>query len=281
MMLKTTFAAVLAVAASAFILPPAMAQEEDKVVARVNSYEIKASEVSLAAEDLLPQLGNLPSQARYPFIVQYLIERHLLAQAGQQQKMDQTSEYKKRLDYYQAKALRDAYFVKVLKPQVTEEEARKEYEKQAAKIGTEEKVHARHILVKEEATAKEIYDKLKGDVTKFNELANQYAPGSNTDLGFLGADDKPEEISKAAFALKVGEVSAPVKSSVGWHVLKIEERKVPEALPFEQIKGGLIQLLSRQKVQAAVAALTKQAKIDILDPDLKKLAEQQKKQQQQ
>ena len=280
MMLKTTFAALIAVAASAFIVAPATAQEEDKVVARVNSYEIKASEVALAAEDLLPQLGNLPKQSRYPFIVQYLVERHLLAQAGQQQKMDQTSEYKKRLDYYQAKALRDAYFLKVLKPQVTEDDARKEYDKQAAKLGTQEKVHARHILVADEKTAKEVHGQLKGNVEAFDELAKKYAAGANTDLGFLAPDDKPVEISKAAFALKVGEVSAPVKTEFGWHVLKIDERKVPEPQPFEKIKGGLIQLLSRQKVQAAVAILTKKAKIEILDPDLKKLAEQQKKQQQ-
>jgi len=280
MMLKTTFAALIAVAASAFIVAPAAAQEEDKVVARVNSYEIKASEVALAAEDLLPQLGNLPKQSRYPFIVQYLVERHLLAQAGQQQKMDQTSEYKKRLDYYQAKALRDAYFLKVLKPQVTEDDARKEYDKQAAKLGTQEKVHARHILVADEKTAKEVHGQLKGNVEAFDELAKKYAAGANTDLGFLAPDDKPVEISKAAFALKVGEVSAPVKTEFGWHVLKIDERKVPEPQPFEKIKGGLIQLLSRQKVQAAVAILTKKAKIEILDPDLKKLAEQQKKQQQ-
>ena len=279
MMLKTTFAALLAVSVSALIVAPAAAQEEDKVVARVNSYEIKASEVSLAAEDLLPQLGNLPKQARYPFIVQYLIERHLLAQAGQQQKMDQTSEYKKRLNYYQAKALRDAYFIKVLKPQVTEEEARKEYEKQAAKLGTDEKVHARHILVADEKTAKEVHGQLKGNLEAFNELATKYAPGSNTDLGFLGENDKPEAIAKAAFALKIGEVSAPVKSEFGWHVIKVEERKVLEPQPFDKIKGGLVQLLSRQKVQAAVAALTKKAKIDILDPDLKKLAEKQKQQQ--
>lgn len=280
MMLKTTFAALIAVAASAFIIAPATAQEEDKVVARVNSYEIKASEVALAAEDLLPQLGNLPKQSRYPFIVQYLVERHLLAQAGQQQKMDQTSEYKKRLDYYQAKALRDAYFLKVLKPQVTEDDARKEYDKQAAKLGTQEKVHARHILVADEKTAKEVHGQLKGNVEAFDELAKKYAAGANTDLGFLAPDDKPVEISKAAFALKVGEISAPVKTEFGWHVLKIDERKVPEPQPFEKIKGGLIQLLSRQKVQAAVAILTKKAKIEILDPDLKKLAEQQKKQQQ-
>ena len=280
MMLKTTFAALIAVAASAFIVAPATAQEEDKVVARVNSYEIKASEVALAAEDLLPQLGNLPKQSRYPFIVQYLVERHLLAQAGQQQKMDQTSEYKKRLDYYQAKALRDAYFLKVLKPQVTEDDARKEYDKQAAKLGTQEKVHARHILVADEKTAKEVHGQLKGNVEAFDELAKKYAAGANTDLGFLAPDDKPVEISKAAFALKVGEISAPVKTEFGWHVLKIDERKVPEPQPFEKIKGGLIQLLSRQKVQAAVAILTKKAKIEILDPDLKKLAEQQKKQQQ-
>ncbi|MGI9415305.1 MAG: peptidylprolyl isomerase [Hyphomicrobiales bacterium] len=276
MNLKTTFAALIAVAASACLAPPAVAQEEDRVVARVNSYEIRASEVALAAEDVLPQLSNLPSQARYPFLVQYLIERHLLAQTAREQKMDQTSEYKKRLDYYQAKALRDAYFIKVLKPQVTEEDARKEYDKQVAKAGNQEKVRARHILVPEEAIAKEISSALKTNPAAFDDMAKKHAPGSNTDLGYLAADDEPAVISKAAFGLKAGEVSAPVQSKFGWHVIKVEDRKTSQVQPFDKIKAGLIQLLSRQKVQAAVNALTEKAKIEILDKDLEKLRQQKK-----
>ena len=75
------FAAVSALAAG--LAYPALAQSnEDKVVAVVNGHEIKTSEVEMAAEDILGQLPDLPPKLRYPFIVEYLVERHLLAQAA-------------------------------------------------------------------------------------------------------------------------------------------------------------------------------------------------------
>jgi peptidyl-prolyl cis-trans isomerase C len=81
------------------------------------------------------------------------------------------------------------------------------------------------------------------------------------------------EFSKAAFALKIGEISAPVKTDYGWHVIKLEDRKQGGAQPFDQVKAGIKAVLMRKKVQEVVTELRKQAKIDVVDPDLKKLQE--------
>ena len=105
---------VLAAFAALMMLSPAQAAE-DKVVVKVNGHDITASEVQLAAEDIVPQLGDLPPKLRYPFIVEYLMERHLLAQAAVKAGTADTDEYKKRLAFYQAKALRDAYFTSVIR----------------------------------------------------------------------------------------------------------------------------------------------------------------------
>src|SRR5688572_13222958 len=81
------------------------------------------------------------------------------------------------------------------------------------------------------------------------------------------------EFSKAAFGLKVGEISQPVKTDYGWHVIKVEDRKQGGAQPFDQVKAGIKAVLMRKKVQEVVSELRKQAKIEIMDPDLKKLQE--------
>jgi peptidyl-prolyl cis-trans isomerase C len=81
------------------------------------------------------------------------------------------------------------------------------------------------------------------------------------------------EFSRAAFALKVGELSTPVKTDYGWHVIKLEDRKAGGAQPYDQVKNGIKAVLTRKKVQEVVTALRKMAKIDVLDPDLKKLQE--------
>jgi peptidyl-prolyl cis-trans isomerase C len=264
-------------AASAFVVLGAWpAQAEDKVIIVVNGHEIKTSEVEIAAEDISVQLGDLPAKLRYPFLVEYLVERHLLAQAAVKQGVADTEEYKQRLAFYQAKALRDAYFNSNIKPSITDEEVKAAYDKEAAKVKISERVRARHILVQTEKEAKDVLARLnKGE--KFEDIAKQVSlDGSKDyggDLGYFSSEEMVPEFSKAAFALKTGEISQPIKTDYGWHVIKLEDRKQGGAQPFDQLKAGIKAVLMRKKVQDAVTELRKQAKIEIIDPDLKKLQE--------
>lgn len=253
------------------------ARAEDKVVVKVNGHEITASEVQLAAEDIVPQLGALPPKLRYPFIVEYLMERHLLAQAAVKAGTADTDEYKKRLAFYQAKALRDAYFASVIRPKVTDDMVKAAYDKEASKVKTAERVRARHILVATEDEANQVLARLKKG-EKFEDVAKQVSlDGSKEyggDLGYFTAEEMVPEFSKAAFGLKPGEISKPVKTNYGWHVIKLEDRKPGGAQPFEQVQGGIRALLLRQQVQKEVAELRKAATIEIVDPELKKLQEE-------
>jgi len=288
MIKNTTFAAAFIAAVSLFsasfavIAPTVVAQETDQVLVRVNGYEIRTSEVSLAAEAIASQLANLPPQARYPFVVQYLVERHLLAQEAIRQNIEQDPEYKRLLGYYQAKAARDAYFVGKIKPQVTEQDARAEYDKQATAVDQQEKIHLRLIQVKDEAAAKKVHKQLV-EGADFVELANQNAPAQSVknggDLGWFTQAEMAEELVKATKGLNAGEISQPYKSKLGWNIIKLDEKTVVTAQPFEKIKGGLVSLLTRQKVQALVDELTAKAKIEVIDADLKKLQEKKANQQ--
>ena len=164
---------------------PALAQDavkEDKVVAIVNGHEIKVSEVQMATDDIIGQLPDLPPKLRYPFVVEYLIERHLLAQYAVKEGIADTEEYKRRLALYQAKALRDAYFFQKIRPMVTEEEMKAVYDEEAAKLQQTERVRARHILVGTEQEAKDILARLaKGE--KFEDLAKQFSLDGSKDYG--------------------------------------------------------------------------------------------------
>ena len=108
--------------------------KDDKVVAIVNGHEIKISEVQMATDDIIGQLPDLPPKLRYPFVVEFLIERHLLAQLAVKEGVADTDEYKRRLALYQAKALRDAYFFQKIRPQVTDEEIKAAYNAESAKV---------------------------------------------------------------------------------------------------------------------------------------------------
>ena len=261
-------------------LPIAMAQDapkEDKIIAIVNGHEIKVSEVQMATDDIIGQLPDLPPKLRYPFVVEYLVERHLLAQYAVKEGIADTDEYKRRLALYQAKALRDAYFFQTLRPQVTEEQIKAVYDQEAAKVAQTERVRARHILVGTEKEAQDSLARLsKGE--KFENLAKQYSlDGSKDyggDLGYFTAPEMVPEFSKAAFSLKTGETSQPVKTDFGWHIIRVEDRKLGAAQPYDQVKSAIRNVLLRKKVQETMDKIRSASKIEILDEDLKKYAEE-------
>ena len=276
---------VVALVTTAFAVgsTAAGAQETDKIVAKVNGYNITAKEIALASDDLRPQLEKVPANFRFAFVVEYLIERHLLAQEAVKAKTIDTEEYTQRLKFYQAKALRDAYFTDNLATSVTEDAVKAAYEKEAAKVTTEKRARARHILVNSEEDAKKAMARLeKGE--RFEEVAKQLSlDGSRDyggDLGFFTAAEMVPAFSKAVFSLKKGEVSPPVKTDFGWHIIKLEDVQEGGAQPFEQVRNPIRLVLLRKAVQDKVLELRAAGQIEILDPDLKRLqAEAEKKRQ--
>ena len=260
---------------------PALGQTaEDKVVAVVNGHEIRTSEVQMAAEDILGQLPDLPPKLRYPYIVEYLVERHLIAQAAVKEGIAESDEYKRRLALYQAKALRDAYFAQKVMPSISEEEIKQAYDTESAKVAETERVRARHVLVSTEQEAKQILERLKKG-EKFEDLAKQYSlDGSKEyggDLGYFTAPDMVPEFSKAAFALQPGETSPPIKTDFGWHVIKVEDRKKGGAAPYDQVKVGIRNLLLKKKMQEQIIRLRLASKIELKDEELAKFVEEARK----
>ena len=249
---------------------------QDSTVAIVNGYEIKTSEVRMAFDDVIGQLPNMPAKLRFPFVVEFLIERHLIAQVAAKEGTAESDDYKRRLAAYQAKALRDSYLAQKISPSITDDEIKKAYDAETAKVTQTERVRARHILVATEKEATDIEAKLQGGA-KFEDLAKQYSlDGSKDyggDLGYFTAPEMVAEFSKATFALKQGEVSKPVKTEYGWHIIRLDDRKMGAAQPFDQVKSAIRNVLVRNKVQAMLAGLQGTAKVEILDPELKKAQE--------
>ncbi len=269
-------------ALSAWIALPgyAVSQQSDEqgnIAVKVNGHAITAAEVALAADDILPQIGDVPPKLRYAFIVEYLVERHLMAQEAVRLKLIDSDEYKKRIRFYQAKALRDALYATKIIPTITDEDVKKIYDEQAAKVKPVKRARARHILVGTESEAKEIVAQLdKG--ANFQELAKKYSTDGSKEyggeLGYFTAEEMVPEFSKAVFALDKGAISKPVKTDYGWHVIKLIDVKEGGPQPLEKVKGPIKLALLRQAVQEKINELRKRGKIDIIDPELVKLQDQ-------
>jgi len=294
MTLLRKFVVATTVIVSASFLPggiltgtPALAQEtatpkaENKILAIINGHKITTKEVKLAADDILPNLVNVPPKLRYPFVVEYLIERRLLAQEAIRVGLGTDQEYQARIVFYQAKALRDAYFEKKLKATITDAMVRKVYEEQAATVKPVERFRARHILVATEKEAKDIAARLKkGEI--FEALAKQFSlDGSKDfggDLGYFTADEMVAEFANATKALKKGEISGPVKTEFGWHLINLIDRQDGGPRPYEEVKAAIQLVLLRKAVQEKVDELRKSATIEMIDPGLKEMLEKARKQ---
>ena len=263
--MKTRSVLLLMAAIVCLALSPAAAAD-DPVIARVNDVDIKQSDLDFAATDLGPRLANFSAADRQKVLLQYVMESELIAGAGRTDKVDQAESYPGRLKYYERRALRDAYFdVKI-------------YDEKIGQVKPEQEIHARHILVETEAEAKEVAERLKKG-EDFATVAKEKSkdPGAEGgDLGFFSRGQMAKPFEEAAFALDVGEISAPVQTPFGWHIIKVEEKRDQPLPTFDQVKAGIIAQLVQLKAQEVVTNLRKAAKIEVLDPALKKAMDEEK-----
>ncbi|MFC6519829.1 peptidylprolyl isomerase [Undibacterium arcticum] len=152
---------------------------------------------------------------------------------------------------------------------VTDDMLKAEYEKIKTQMGGNE-YKARHILVEKEAEAKDIIAKLKKDPKTFEALAKEKSkdPGSKVNGGDLGWFDPRRmvpEFGAAVAKLEKGKFTEePVKSQFGYHIILLEDSRMKEAPPFEQIKPGLIQKARQQSLQKFLDETKATAKIEIV-----------------
>lgn len=146
------------------------------------------------------------------------------------------------------------YVSKLLKSEVkiTEEEMKDYFEENKDDFKQEEQVKARHILVENEETAKEIKQKLDNG-ENFEELAKKYSTDTETkekggDLGFFSKGEMVKEFEEVAFSLKVGEISNPVKTKYGYHIIKVEDRKEAKEANYEESKEEIREKLFEEKL---------------------------------
>lgn len=274
-MLSYNKLAVMAVATFVAFHAPVYAEDKpDAVIAKVGTLEIHQSELDLAIANLDPQLAQLPDDQKKVAALSAAIDVKLLAGDAAAEKLDQTDEFKKRLQYLTDRELHNAYFKKHVVDTVTDDEVKARYDKEVAALPKQEEVHARHILVKTEDEAKDVIKQL--DAGKdFAELAKEKSTDPNKadggDLGYFTKGRMVKEFEDAAFALEKGTYSkTPVKTDFGYHVIKVEDKRDAPPPPFDQVKDQVRQLVMRDKYLALLASAKEKSKVDIMDETLRK-----------
>jgi peptidyl-prolyl cis-trans isomerase C len=252
--------------------PPAATtatRSEGPVVARINGVDIREGDIKMAEEDIGAQLAQVPPETRRDYLVTYVGDMILLTQAAEAQKLADSDEFKQQLEFTRKKLLMARLLDAQAKAAATEANMRKVYEDATKQMKPEEEVHARHILVETEEEAKAIREELQKGAD-FAELAKSKSkdPGAAAeggDLGFFSKDQMVPEFAEAAFKLEKGQLSEPVKSAFGWHIIRVEDKRTRPLPDFEQVKPQLEQFVARKAQSEYLAKLREGAKLERLD----------------
>jgi peptidyl-prolyl cis-trans isomerase C len=285
--LKAHSRAVGALAATLALLivsaGPLYAQDKDPLVAKVNGVEVHQSDLTVAEEEA-GQIPPMSPEAKQDYLVQFVADMILVSKAAEDKKFGDSVEFKRKVDFARKKLLMEGLLQSVGKEALSDEAMHKVYDEAVKQIGEEKEVHARHILFRtpagDEKASKEAEDKLKAVIVRlkkgedFAKVASEVTEdpsgkANGGDLGYFSKDQMVPEFSEVAFKLDKGQISDPVKTQFGWHVIKIEDKRVKEAPKFEDVKPQIENFVVRKAQADLVTKLRADAKIERMDKPAK------------
>jgi peptidyl-prolyl cis-trans isomerase C len=252
---------------------PGFAEGEtaDTVVATVNGTDITLGQVVALSADLPEQYQSMPDDVLFKGIVDQLVQQLTVAQTmdGKLSKRDDLLIANQRTGYIASKALQD-----VVTAEVTEAAIKAAYDARVAGIAPATEYHASHILVADEQKAKDLKAQIDGGAD-FAELATANSTDGSAaaggDLGWFGLGMMVKPFEDAVVAMQPGEVSAPIQTQFGWHLILLSETRPTAAPTLDDLRGEITGELQKNAVDAYLASLAANAKVtrvEGIDPAL-------------
>jgi peptidyl-prolyl cis-trans isomerase C len=255
---------------------PLRAQDKDPVVAKVNGVEIHQSDLAVAEEEA-GQLPPMSPAAKKDYLVQFMADMILVSKAAEAKKMGDGADFKRKLDFARNKLLMEALLQSTAKAAMTDAAMHKVYDDATKTMTHEEEVHARHILIRapagDEKASKAAEEKIKAVIVRlkkgedFAKVASEVTEdpsgkANGGDLGYFTKEQMVPEFANVAFKLNKGQISDPVKTQFGWHVLKVEDKRAKPVPKFEEVKPQIEQYVTRKAQADLVTSLRASAKIE-------------------
>lgn len=273
--MKLTFRTLLLVATAAFAYP-VLAEDakpaepaKDYTIIKLGSEEIKNSEVMDVWKGLFPN-GAAPDFNTFDEnirqnVLRGMVSERLIYKEALKAGVDKSDEVKKRLASLEKQVTMQTFMEQKAKGLVTDDQLKAAYNEKIGGMKGEDEVKARHILVANEDEAKKLAAEVKkgGDFDKLaKDKSTDKASGANGgDLGWFTKERMVPEFAEAAFKLKKGQVSEPIKTAFGWHIIKVEDRRAVKTPSFDEMKESLRGESTNKAVQVYVEELLKKADV--------------------
>lgn len=256
--LKTLAAGI---ALAALIAPAAAAQG-----VKVNGKEIPQSRIDVGVKSRIAQ-GQPDTPELRNTVKDALINQEIIAQEAVKKGLNKKPDVAAAIEINRQDILVNAYVQDYLqKNPVNDETLKKEYERIKTQVGGKE-YKARHILVENEADAKDIIAQIKKGAS-FEKLAAERSKDTGTkdkggDLDWNVPGNFVKPFGEALAKLKKGQMTeAPVQSNFGWHVIRLEDERAFHPPAFDSVKANLQRSVQQQMIQKAVAELRAKAKVE-------------------
>lgn len=269
--LFATTAAIVVLVAGAWTYK-VYAERNNGVAAIVNGEQITVAEVKAAYEQT-PQLAaqGVKFEDFYGHAVDVMVNSKLALQAATKANVQATPEYQEQLANLQDELARQVYIEQQVEARVTPEDVKKVYDEYLQSFKGQKEIKAKHILVEDEALAKDIIKQLDDKSATFVDLALKYSK-DQPDLPYFTAEMMVPEFSAAAFAMEKGTYSKePVKTEFGYHVILIEDVRETKPLEFAEVEPQIKANLSQQVVEQIVQELNTNAEVEKFDLEGKKI----------
>jgi peptidyl-prolyl cis-trans isomerase C len=242
---------------------------EDPVLAVVNGTEVRRSEVVESARSLPPEYQAQLEQI-LPALVERYVDLKLLGDRAEASGLNDDAEVKETVAKLQEDVIREVYLRRYLNERVTEEVLQARYQDFLKNNPPQPEIHARHILVPTKEEAQKAIEAI-GSGKEFSAVAAELSKGGSAqrggDLGYFLKSDMVPEFAEAAFAMQPGEISKePVETQLGWHVIKVEDRRDRQPPSFEEVKPTLEGEAQQEIVTALLKELREGAAIEIKTP---------------
>jgi peptidyl-prolyl cis-trans isomerase C len=237
-------------------------------------YLAKVGSVKITQADLARELKSLPEFAQKLFegtggkerFLDEIIKKELLYQEAMKKGLDKDAEFKKKVEDFRKITLISQLLEKEIeaRAEITDQDVKNYYEKNKNEFAQISQIRARHILVKTEVEARKILERIKKG-EDFAKIAKTSSIDTGTaknggDLGYFSSGQLVPEFEEAAARLKVGEISQPVKTKFGYHIIEVIDKKMGKPVEFERVKNLIFQRLSAEKQKEAFDAYIEKLK---------------------
>jgi peptidyl-prolyl cis-trans isomerase C len=229
----------------------------DPLVGSVEGHLIYLSDLGEASKSLPDNLRGLPFETLYPVLLDRMIDHESLVIMARRNGLEAKKQVQRDIQAATERILEGAYLGEVAAPLVTEQAIQTRYNRLYANRPATEEVHARHILVTTEAEARKVLEDLQKGAdfaTIARVVSKDPDAAKGGDLGFFRREQVWPGFADVAFALQPGQVAPnPIKNEFGWHVIRVEERRLVAPPSLSDVHDQLRQDLLAAAVQQAVA----------------------------